>query len=215
MPNATRRSKRPKTPLPSRRSRRRSNPAQRRLQSNSSARCALHRHLPRHSLRYVAPTRDQHRRDDLRTRSGAAAVSATNVERQARAREDGTDDHPNERSKVGSLCRKAGRAQSPRGAAASTTVAVDPFYPHPVAQTRDHAPNAVGVSAVGHFARRCAAARRDRPVHHASLAIPVQSRVLNAFSSRFGSVRVLLRRFTDRRSRHDGYTNVYTLSDIN
>ena len=66
-------------------------------------------------------------RDDLGTRSGAAAESATNVERQAKAREDGTDDHPNKRSKLGSLCGRAGRAQSPRGAAASTTVAVAPF----------------------------------------------------------------------------------------
>ncbi len=42
--------------------------------------------------------------DDLGTRRGAAAVSVANVERQARAREDGTDDHPKQQRKLGSLC---------------------------------------------------------------------------------------------------------------
>ncbi len=55
-------------------------------------------------------------RDDLGTRRGAAAVSVPNVERQARAREDGTDDHYHKLfSKLG-VC--AAGAVS-RGAAAS------------------------------------------------------------------------------------------------
>lgn len=60
-------------------------------------------------------------RDDLGTRRGAAAAkaqrSARGVEPEARAREDGADDHP---LNNGQQTRESVRqAQSPRGAAAS------------------------------------------------------------------------------------------------
>ncbi len=64
-------------------------------------------------------------------------------------REDGADDHPPRRANSESVS-----AQSPRGAAASPSLALDALSRITFAQLPDHSPEAVGFSALDYLERR-------------------------------------------------------------
>ena len=81
------------------------------------------------------------------------SAAESGVETQARAGEDGADDRPKRKRKLGSLCGKQGEHSLP-GAAESTSVPLDALPRIPFSQLPDHPPETVSLSALDYLERR-------------------------------------------------------------